>query len=101
MKYMKIWHLQQGKYVYSSIEITEALRLYEGGLYKVLQQELREIHESIVNRKEELKEITALTKKFDQLGIKPLKAGEKIPDYLEPEPTEIHEMYEYGPKGKR
>ena len=97
------WPDDYGKPKYAYIDTDEALRLYEGGLYKLLQQELREIQKSTVNRKDELKELNNLTKKFDELGIKPLKAGEELTSDPESDPAHI-QMYKhlvYGEKGKR
>jgi hypothetical protein len=67
-----------GEPKYAYIDTNEALRLYEGGLYSLLQQELNDIQKSTANRKEELKELNNLTKKFEELGIKPLRAGEEL-----------------------
>ena len=65
-----------GTQSYETIAIEEAFALYEGGLYKLLQEELGVITDEVNRNKEYATYLRQLTKKCEDLGIKPLKKGE-------------------------
>jgi len=65
-----------GNQAYETIAIEEAFALYEGGLYKLLQEELAVITDEVNRNKEYATYLRQLTKKCEDLGIKPLKKGE-------------------------
>lgn len=65
-----------GTQAYETIAIEEAFALYEGGLYKLLQEELGVITDEVNRNKEYATYLRQLTKKCEDLGIKPLKKGE-------------------------
>ena len=72
---MKIWGMgYERKFGYhqTSVElgITEALELYNGGLYKLLQEEFRKIEREEAENAERRKELTLMKKMLVDSGIK-------------------------------
>jgi hypothetical protein len=65
-----------GRPEYAYLSIEEGLELYEGKLYKFLQKELGVVQVETDRNKEYAKYLRELTKKCEDLGIKPLKEGE-------------------------
>lgn len=55
------------------LSVSEALDLYNGGLYELLQAELSAIGRKIEQNNQEKKELTALVKRLEQAGIKPIR----------------------------
>lgn len=61
------------KFRVSRISLDTALELYEGGLYKMLQEERKYVEMQITANKDNIKAGQAILKRYDALGIKPLK----------------------------
>lgn len=61
------------KYGTSVISLETALDLYEGGLYKMIQEERNWISHTIQSNKDNIKVGQELLKRIDAAGIKPLK----------------------------
>lgn len=61
------------KWSTSTISLETALELYEGRLYKLIQEERQWITHTIQSNKNNIKAGQALLKRIDDAGIKPLK----------------------------
>lgn len=62
-----------GRPEYAYISIQEGFELFEGKLYRLLQKELALVNKETEKNKEYAKYLRELTKKCEDLGIKPLE----------------------------